>query len=92
MTQVTIFEKVIRYIPVADDTFGGTPMDKSNGLKMTPPPKPSAPATQPPVNPRISTFLRTFPLKIKSLSTILIPPNFSFSPYSYATNLVEMYT
>jgi hypothetical protein len=32
------------------------------------------------------------PLKIKSLSAMLIPPNFSFKLYSYATNLVERKT
>lgn len=92
MTQVTIFENVMRYIPVADETLAGTPMANKSGLKITPPPSPSAPATHPPVNPRNSTFLRTLPLKIKSLSAMLIPPNFSFNAYSFATNLVEMST
>lgn len=92
MTQVTIFEKVIKYIPVADETFAGTPIERRRGLKMTPPPRPRAPATHPPVKPRPRTFLRVLPLKIKSLSAILMPPNFSLSPYSYATNLVEINT
>lgn len=35
------------YFPVADDTMGGTPMLIRMGLKIEPPPTPSAPATQP---------------------------------------------
>lgn len=52
-----IFEYIIKYIPVADDTLGGTPIPIKYGLKMTPPPSPSAPATNPPPNPRYDTFL-----------------------------------
>lgn len=92
MTQVTIFENVIKYIPVADDTFGGTPIESNSGLKMTPPPRPSAPATHPPVKPRNSTFLRILPLKIKSLGAMLILLNFSFSDCSDAINLVDRMT
>lgn len=54
-----ILEKVIIYIPVADDTLGGTPRPMSNGLKITPPPNPRAPATHPATNPRMSTFHKT---------------------------------
>ena len=92
MTQVTIFENVIRYIPVAEDTFGGTPIANKSGLKITPPPRPSAPATQPPVNPKNSTFLSTFPTNIRSLGAILIPSNFYFNAYSLATNVVDILT
>jgi len=59
---------------------------------MTPPPSPRAPATHPPPNPSPSTFLKVLPLNIKSLSTLLMLPNFSFNDYSYAVNLQEMYT
>lgn len=41
-------ENMIMYIPVAVDTFGGTPKDIINGLKIEPPPRPSAPPTHPP--------------------------------------------
>jgi hypothetical protein len=43
---------MIRYIPVAELTFGGTPIDIKYGLKITPPPRPNAPATNPPPKPR----------------------------------------
>ena len=92
MTQVTIFENVIKYIPVAEDTLAGTPMESRSGLKITPPPRPRAPATHPPPNPRKSTFLRVLPLNNKSLSTLLMLLNFSFNLYSYAVNLVETTT
>lgn len=49
--QAATFEYIIRYIPVAEETFGGTPMPIKYGLKMTPPPRPSAPATKPPPKP-----------------------------------------
>lgn len=42
-------EKMIMYIPVADDTWGGTPKLSSNGLNILPPPIPSAPEMMPPV-------------------------------------------
>ena len=61
MMHAEIFEKVIKYMPVADETFGGTPIDNRSGLKIVPPPNPRAPATQPPANPKISTLTRTCP-------------------------------
>ena len=39
------------YIPVADDTEGGTPILNNTGLKIAPPPSPRAPETHPPRNP-----------------------------------------
>ena len=63
-------EKIIMYIPVDDDTFGGTPMLKRIGLNIAPAPKPKAPDTMPPKNARINNFRRVFLLKRKSLSTI----------------------
>lgn len=58
---VDIFEKVIIYIPVAEETCGGTPSPINNGLKITPPPNPRAPATQPPPKPSPKTVLKVFP-------------------------------
>ena len=92
MRHAAILEKVIKYIPVADDTLGGTPMLNRRGLKMTPPPRPRAPATHPPPNPRHRTFLRTLPSKTRSDGTKLILPYFCFSAYSLAVNLIEMST
>lgn len=80
-------EKVMMYMPVADDTFGGTPMASRRGLKMTPPPRPRAPATHPPKKPSVKTFLRVLPSKTKSLSARLMLPYFFFSCYYLATYL-----
>lgn len=82
MTQVAIFENVIIYIPVADETFGGTPIANRRGLNITPPPRPRAPATHPPKKPKHKTFLRTFPSKTRSLSAKLTLPYFFLSAYS----------
>ena len=41
-------ENIIMYIPVAEDTYGGIPKLRSNGLKMLPPPIPRAPDIRPP--------------------------------------------
>ena len=46
-------EKQIKYDPVADATFGGIPSVERMGLNMTPPPRPKAPARNPPKNPSI---------------------------------------
>lgn len=86
-----ILEYMIRYIPVAELTFGGTPMPIKYGLKMTPPPKPRAPATKPPPNPRRETFLRIVPVKTRSLGTRLISLYFFFKSYSFATILTAKY-
>ena len=92
MRQAAILEKVIKYIPVADDTLGGTPMLNKRGLKMTPPPRPRAPATHPPPNPRNKTFLSTLPSKTRSDGTKLILPYFCLSFYSLAVTLIAMST
>jgi hypothetical protein len=42
-------EKSTINIPVAEATAGVTPMLKRTGLKTTPPPKPRAPDTHPPI-------------------------------------------
>ncbi len=51
-------ENMIIYIPVEDATAGGTPMLSNKGLKMAPPPKPSAPETQPPKRAKMTNFTR----------------------------------
>lgn len=54
-------ENINMYIPVADATFGGSPRLSSNGLKIEPPPSPSAPETKPPAkdNAKTLNFLPT---------------------------------
>jgi len=39
---------MIIYMPVDEATYGGTPILNMTGWKIAPPPKPSAPETQPP--------------------------------------------
>lgn len=92
MRHAAILEKVIRYMPVAEETFGGTPICKRRGLKMTPPPSPRAPATQPPPNPKQRTFTRTLPWNKRSLGTILIFPYLILSAYSLAEILTAKMT
>jgi hypothetical protein len=92
MTHVAIFENVIMYMPVADDTLGGTPIANRSGLKITPPPSPRAPATHPPQNPRTSTFLSVLPSNTKSLLDRLIFPYFCFNFYCFDTSLTAMTT
>jgi hypothetical protein len=52
---------VTKYILVDDDTLGGTFSFKSNGLNMDPPPRPRAPATQPPRKEKIKIYRRFLP-------------------------------
>ena len=61
-------ESIIKYIPVEEETVGGTPILKRIGLNMAPPPKPSAPAVHPPINAKNRSFRRFFPFNIISLS------------------------
>ena len=51
-------EYKMRYIPVEEDTEGGTPIERSKGLNMTPPPSPRAPDTQPPRMENTMIFVR----------------------------------
>ena len=92
MTHVAILLKVMIYIPVAELTFGGTPIANSSGLKITPPPSPRAPATHPPKNPRVNTFLRVFPSNTRSLYERLMFPYFFFSCCCLATNFTATNT
>lgn len=80
--QVAILENVIIYIPVAEETLGGTPRLINSGLKITPPPRPSAPATHPPPNPRARTILKVLPSNIKSFLDRLTLSNSLLRPYS----------
>ena len=90
--QVAILENVIIYIPVAEETLGGTPRLINSGLKITPPPRPSAPATHPPPNPRARTILKVLPSNIKSFLDRLTLSNSLLRPYSWATNLTPTIT
>ena len=85
--QAAILLKVTRYMPVAEETFGGTPIDNSKGLNMDPPPSPSAPATQPPANAKKRTSQSVLPSNLKSLSTKFVLLNFFLSVCSLATIL-----
>jgi hypothetical protein len=60
------------YIPVAEETYGGTPKLKSNGLKTDPPPIPRAPEIQPPRKEK-SNNLESFPLSFRSISLTKMP-------------------
>ena len=54
-------ENMIIYIPVDDETEGGTPILRSIGLKIAPPPSPKAPDTHPPMNPNITSLTKVLP-------------------------------
>ena len=82
MMQVAILLNVMRYMPVADETLGGTFIAIRIGLKMTPPPRPSAPAIHPPKNPKDKMIVNVLPSKIKSLCARLMPPWRRFKSYS----------
>lgn len=72
-------EKIIIYIPVAEETYGGIPKLNNNGLNILPPPIPRAPDIHPPVNAKnkslnngnpesgISDEVKPFPYLILSL-------------------------
>ena len=79
-----VVENRIKYIPVADATDGGTPILRSKGLKMAPPPKPRAPDTQPPSVENTTKVTMVMPLNLMSES-IRPLPTFSFSHYSLLT-------
>ena len=57
----TAVPKNIMYIPVEVATLGGTPTERSRGLKIAPPPNPSAPATQPPTMLKNSSLNKVVP-------------------------------
>lgn len=69
-------ENIIMYIPVADETGGGTPKLNKRGLKIAPPPKPRAPETQPPIKANISSLDNDYLVNLRSLFSNL--PALSF--------------
>lgn len=66
-------EKMIMYIPVADATFGGTPIDNKSGLKMEPPPSPRAPETHPPTKEKTMSLTNCQPSSLTSLLPSPVP-------------------
>ena len=62
------------------------------GLKMTPPPRPRAPATKPPPKPSANTPFKTLPLKTRSLLTKFTFSYFYFKVCSLATSLTATTT
>lgn len=70
------------YSEQAPDTYGGRPIVSSTGLKITPPPRPSAPASNPPMNPSTIKIVVFRLSKMMSVSTRLMPPYLSFNFYS----------
>lgn len=79
-------ENMIMYIPVEEATAGGTPMLSKRGLKMAPPPSPSAPETHPPRRAKITSLYTTEPSNLTSLFAMPLP-TFFFSVYSVFTFL-----
>lgn len=77
-------ENITIYIPVAEATIGGTPKLSINGLKITPPPSPTVPATNPAPNAQSRNLKRRAVSHLRSPSTNSYP--FSFlSLYSRFT-------
>lgn len=62
-------EKIIMYIPVAEETFGGTPRLIKIGLKIEPPPNPKAPDTIPPKRAKTIRYVSVWPWNLRSLET-----------------------
>jgi hypothetical protein len=54
---------------VAEETFGGTPIEIRTGLKTVPPPRPRAPQTSPPKNETTTSLITVKPLNLRSLGT-----------------------
>lgn len=84
MEEDAAVEYIIIYIPVADATDGGTPILKSKGLKMAPPPRPKAPETHPPKKANMTSYITFLFSNLKSLSTIPLL-YLSFNVYSFLT-------
>ena len=77
-------ENSIMYIPVAEATEGRIPRLKSKGLKIVPPPKPSAPDINPPKKAK-KTNLRTIgTVSLRSLGARPTPTRV-FRAYSFLT-------
>lgn len=84
-----IVENKIIYIPVEEATDGGTPMLNNKGLKIVPPPKPSAPDTQPPIVAKMTNLTIVLPWNLTS-DSIRPFPTFTFSFYSIFTILIAI--
>ena len=54
-------ENIIKYIPVAEETYAGTPILIKTGLKIAPPPSPKAPDIQPPSKASKISLNKSFP-------------------------------
>ncbi len=80
---------MIMYIPVEDETLGGTPILRRMGLKMAPPPRPRAPETQPPINPKTISLTRVHPRILRSLSD-RPTPTFYLRACSFLTILIAI--
>ena len=72
------------YIPVAEATEGGTPIESKRGLKIAPPPSPKAPEAQPPKNANITSLARICCLSLRS-DGARPKPTFCFSACSLLT-------
>ena len=68
-----VVENIIMYMPVEDETEGGTPMLSNTGLNMAPPPSPKAPAAHPPIKAKSKSFRRFCQFIITSLSAKPFP-------------------
>lgn len=79
----------IMYMPVEDDTDGGTPILRSRGLKMTPPPRPRAPETHPPIKAKNTNFKMLDHRNSISPSTSPCP-YLIFNSYSFFTDFIEV--
>lgn len=77
-------ENSIIYIPVAEATEGRTPRLKSKGLKIVPPPKPSAPDINPPKKAKKTNLRTTVIVSLRSLGARPTPTKV-FRAYSFLT-------
>lgn len=84
-----VVENIIMYIPVEEETEGGTPMLNKTGLNTAPPPRPRAPETQPPINPKVTIFITLDLSNLMSLEARPKPPNLALRSYSRMTFLIE---
>jgi hypothetical protein len=81
-------ENIIMYMPVADETGGGTPMLRSSGLNIAPPPRPNAPETHPPIRAKTRSFVKVCLVNLRSLGKSF--PAFSLILYVSRSFLTEI--
>ena len=77
------------YIPVEEDTFGGTPKLSIIGLNITPPPRPIAPDSKPPRKAENDSFMMADLVKMRSEGT-RPKLNMRFRDYSYTATLTDI--